>query len=178
MNYQKEGVVFQFLKHPFPKTLWKDAEGNEDVICPPPQKPYLNGTDDIPPQHPSFAIRKLIKDHLPKDIHQEGSFPGNKNVSLLHKCKEKIADLQNTLSKQLVQHICLLTPSAFQSTPDFYSESKTIPVKDKTITLPADSGYYNGDVFEFLKGSYPCGFDIVAFRVSYDLDGDRSTMAK
>lgn len=155
---------FQYLDNPFSRDQGYCGEFREDVSFPPPTKPYFNGVNAIQDSHPSVPIRKCIYDHLKQTTVPKADYSGNKEGSKLHELeKENQEVLQSLRSGELVSksgQVVVNDDDTIESNGEWTSQFEQI----KSILIPENCGFYNGDVLTFLESKeLEAKFDIVSY---------------
>ena len=159
MQFDEEDCIsVQFLLNPFNRIVEEDGHFEEKDAFPPPSKPYFKGSDVIRNDIPTKWIRKRIASVLaPKQVSGE-EFAGNMHVSDLHFHEKLLDEVDGAIAdKDFIR----TDTHSFSSFPVFYPSTYILPTPSSNFVLFKGSGFYNGDVFEFLKHPVNVAFDIV-----------------
>lgn len=165
-NRERMSVAsFQYLKHPFSRSFGESGEWFEEDSYPSPLKPYFKGSNCIPEDHPSKSVRKLIHDEVAPASEIPAAFPGNTFTSKLHKHEELFRRFMESMKRnevplqdewiQTVENDAIMTVQPFSDTLD------VIHFENHDFVVPEKSGFFIGDILNFLKHPVPCQFDIV-----------------
>lgn len=167
-------ISFQYLLKPFNRVLQGNSIFVEENAFPPPTKPYFKGTDVIPNQHPSKRIRSAIHNELGSRVLPEATYPGNVKKSELHMHTDICNQLIQAIYKNRVSGInsifSFTENKCIYSVNPFASPLSVIPFNTDYFVIPAKCGFYNGDVFDFLKEKHAFSYDIVVSRFVCNID--------
>lgn len=168
-NYKHEEmalVSFQYLESPFSRRIGSYPAFIENDAIPSPSKPYFKGSNSIPVGHPSYYIRKCIQEEIKGNEECQGVYPGNLEVSQLHKYEELCNRFVNAgVEKQLHDVESILDCSSKQyikSTNPFSNSLSVISFESTRFIIPPHSGFFNGDISDFLQQNHPFQYDVVS----------------
>ena len=151
-------ISVQFLQRPFNRVIKEEDLFEERDAFPVPVKPYFKGSNDIPDDVPTREIRKQVAAILGFKQGSEETYLGNTHKSDLHYHEELFEQLKQYISMHSVENI---DSSTFSSIPTFLPKTQFISTPSFKYILPQGSGFWNGNVFDFLKHPVREKFDIV-----------------
>ena len=151
-------ISVQFLQRPFNRVIKGESLFEERDAFPVPLKPYFKGSNEIPEDVPTKEIRKRIASILGSKQKAEETFVGNTHTSDLHYHEDLFEQLKQYLSRHQVEGIDSKT---FSSVPTFLPKTQYISTPSFKYILPQGSGFWNGNVYDFLKCPVNEKFDIV-----------------
>lgn len=158
-------VSFQYLKSAFERSYGTNELYVERNAFVPPDKPYFKGTDDIPEDHPSFMIRDVIRKELSEKDFPCTLYPGNSKNSELHEhttlCEQFKQYINEEKNTDIMKYMDCKGDSYIRSLKTFQNDMVVIPFNDSYFVIPPQCGFFNGDIFSFIKEKHDFKYDIV-----------------
>ena len=151
-------ISVQFLQNPFNRIIKEEVWFEERDAFPVPFKPYFKGSNDIPEDVPTKELRKRIALILGSKQGVEEKFMGNTHTSDLHYHEDLFDQLKQYIQTHQVDNI---DSSTFSSIPTFFPKTQYISTPSCQYIIPQGSGFWNGNVYDFLKHPINEKFDIV-----------------